>query len=223
MKISLHAIMITILLVAFAFSAHAETRYVSDKLIVTVRSGKGNQFKVLETIQTATPVTVVEKDKEYLKVLTPKGTEGYVKRQYITKSIPKTTQIKQLNIKLNQLEQKLSVRQNNLNSTQTDINSYKEQIETLSVQLKKTQQELKKSTNDHNELLSKADNVVNISNENQQLIEENNLINGEIMMLREENQKFHRTNMIQWFLAGGGVFFGGWLIGKISRKKQRRF
>ncbi len=223
MRISLKFFISSLLFLLTTTSAYAETRYISDQLIVTVRSGKGNQYKILETIPTSTPVTVLEDGKTYVKVVTPKGTEGYIQAHYVSKAIPKSTQIKQLNNKIVDLQQQLTTQQQNFQGSQEETNAQKNQITQLSAQLNQTRQELEKATDAYNTLRSKSENVLNLGNENEQLIEKNNLLNSELLVLREENQKFHRSNMIQWFLAGGGVFLGGWIIGKISRKKQRRF
>ena len=99
----------------------------------------------------------------------------------------------------------------------------KNQITELSAQLEQAQLALKTKEDEYQALLNKSDNVLGLSSENEQLVEENNLLNSELLVLREENQNFHRSNMIQWFLAGAGVFLGGWIIGKISRKKRRRY
>ncbi|MCF6265021.1 MAG: TIGR04211 family SH3 domain-containing protein [Desulfuromusa sp.] len=223
MKSFLQLTIFSLLFLLAVSSAYAETRYISDQLIVTVRSGKGNQYKILETIPTSTPVTVLEDDKTYVKVVTPKGTEGYIRAHYVSKELPKSTQIKQLKKELASLQQQLTDQQQNFQGSQEEASAQKNQINQLSAQLNQTRQELKKSTDEYNTLRSKSDNVLNLSTENEQLIEENSSLNNELLVLREENQKFHRSNMIQWFLAGGGVFLGGWIIGKISRKKQRRY
>ncbi len=223
MKISLQFIIFSLLFLLATASAYAETRYVSDQLIVTVRSGKGNQYKILETLPTSTPVTVLEDDKTYVKVVTPKGTEGYIQAHYVSKTVPKSTQITQLNNKIAALQQQLTAQQQNFQGSQEETSAQKDQITQLSAQLNQTRQELKKSADEYQTLRSKSENVLTLGTENEQLIEKNNLLNSELLVLREENQKFHRSNMIQWFLAGGGVFLGGWIIGKISRKKQRRF
>ena len=223
MKISLQFIIFSLLFLLATASAYAETRYVSDQLIVTVRSGKGNQYKILETLPTSTPVTVLEDDKTYVKVVTPKGTEGYIQAHYVSKTVPKSTQITQLNNKIAALQQQLTAQQQNFQGSQEETSAQKDQITQLSAQLNQTRQELKKSADEYQTLRSKSENVLTLGTENEQLIEKNNLLNSELLVLREENQKFHRSNMIQWFLAGGGVFLGGWIIGKISRKKQRPF
>ena len=204
-------------------SAYAETRYISDQLIVTVRSGKGNQYKILETLPTATPVEVLEDDKAYVKVITPKGTEGYIQSHYVSKAPPKSTQITQLKKEIKTLQQQLAEEQQSSQTAQNETNTHQQKITELAKQLDQTRAELKQTDSDYKSLLSKSDNVLNLSAENEKLIEENHILNSELLLLREENQNFHRSNMIQWFLAGGGVLFLGWLIGKFSRKKTRRF
>ncbi len=223
MKTLLRFILCSFLFLFVTTSLYAETRYVSDQLIVTVRSGKGNQYKILETLPTATPVTVLEVDKDYIKVVTAKGTEGYIRSQYLMKSLPKSVQIKQLKKEIASSQQQLEAQQQKFQACQDESAAQKNQLAELSAQLDQMRQSLEKKEKEYKTLLSSSENVLGLTTENQQLVEENNLQNSELLVLREENQNFHRSNMIQWFLAGAGVFLGGWIIGKISRKKQRRY
>jgi SH3 domain protein len=41
--------------------------------------------------------------------------------------------------------------------------------------------------------------------------------------LRTENDNLIEKRMIYWFLAGAGVFFFGWMSGKLSRKKKKYY
>ena len=223
MKSFHHLILLGLVLLASATSAYAETRYISDVLVVTVRDQKGDNYNVLETLTTATPIEILEEDKTYVKVKTPKGTVGYILKQYITKELPKALQIKQLNGQVSDLQAQLDqLREKSQESLDTASQS-QAQIDSLTKQLEQTRQELATVNNKYQQLLKNSENVVNLTTENEQLIEQNKLINSELLVLREENQNFHRSNMIQWFIAGAAVFFGGWLIGKISRKKQRGY
>ena len=72
-------------------------------------------------------------------------------------------------------------------------------------------------------LLSQAENVVEIAAEREQLLQKNNKLEAEVRTLLKNNDKLADSRMIKWFLAGGGVFLFGWVIGKISRKKRSRF
>ena len=72
-------------------------------------------------------------------------------------------------------------------------------------------------------LLAQAENVVEIAAERDRLSQQNEKLQAEAATLAEKNEKLADARMIKWFLAGGGVFFLGWLIGRISRKKRSRF
>lgn len=49
---------------------------------------------------------------------------------------------------------------------------------------------------------------------------ENKRLKTESERLRRESENTERMEAIYWFLAGGGVFFLGWLIGKASGRKR---
>lgn len=223
MKCSTLLLLVLVALLMPLTQAVAETRYVSDQLVVTVRSQKGDKYNILESLMTSSPVEILEEDKTYVKVRTIKGTEGFIRKQYITKKLPKAIQIKRLQIELAQLKQTLEKTQKDSEQNQKSANIQQSQVDELRNNLSQTSQQLEKISTDYQQLLKSSENVLQVSSENEQLIEQNNQLNSELAILREENQGFHRSNMIQWFLAGAGVFFGGWIIGKISRKKQRGF
>ena len=44
---------------------HADRRYVSDMLIITLRAGKGREYRVIKTLKTDTPVEVLEENEEF--------------------------------------------------------------------------------------------------------------------------------------------------------------
>ncbi len=209
-----------LLLLLTAAIAEAETRYISDQLIVTVRTGAGNQYQIIETLKSDSPIEILEETAEYVKARTPKGTEGYILKQYVTKAIPKTQQIADLKKQKVALEKKLQRQQQELQEASGLATSSQGIVEQLNSDLKNTTQQLDKVSRDFQQLKERSENVVNLTTERDQLLEENSLISSELKVLQEENKDFHRSNMIQWFLAGGGVFFGGWLAGKISRKKR---
>jgi uncharacterized protein YgiM (DUF1202 family) len=46
MKIYIRSILILLLLALPAVAAYSETRYVSDELVITLRAGKGDAFRI---------------------------------------------------------------------------------------------------------------------------------------------------------------------------------
>lgn len=68
-----------------AGNAVAETRYVSDTLEITMRSGKGTNFGITRMLRSGTPLEVLEVDKKsgYTRVRTKTGKEGWVLSRFL--------------------------------------------------------------------------------------------------------------------------------------------
>ena len=210
----------TVLFLTVAVAAGADTRYISDQLVVTVRSNKTKAYTVLATLRTANPVEVLEEDANFLKIRTAKGVVGFIRKQYVTRAIPKSMQISQLKKQQAALKKQLQQQRLEFQKTSGLATASQSEIEQLTNDLKQTRQQLTKVSRDYEQLQKRSGNVINLTTERDQLREKNARITSELTVLQEENKGFHRSNMIQWFLAGGGVFLVGWLIGKISRKKR---
>ncbi len=211
------------LILTLASAAGAETLYVSDTLVITVRDSKSNNYNVLETVLTDTPIEVLDQDKTFVRGKTPKGTVGFILKQYLTKDTPKSTLIKRLENQVaalqKDLEKQKTIYQQDLGTT----GEYKTQVTSLTTELNEAQAQLTATKQALEDLTQRSEHILEVTEQNEQLIARNEQITRELEVLRAENQDFHRTNMIQWFIAGAAVFFGGWLIGKISRKKTRGY
>jgi SH3 domain protein len=218
----------------FAAPVFAQTVYVADQLVITLRQGKSTQHKILKTIKTGTPMEVLESDKDdpYMKVRLQTGEEGYVLAQYISQEIPKTMIIARLEKELEQMQENIvqaEEKKKQAMSNLKDIKNEKAQKEQemgsyaagLDQELSKARSDLQELTADHEALLKKSQKVVEISEERDRLLGENAQVSAEVQILRDENSSLKRSGVIKWFLAGGGVFFFGWVIGKISRKRKQ--
>jgi SH3 domain protein len=212
-----------VLIFILASTAMAETLYVSDVLVVTVRDSKSNNYKTLETIQTNTPIEVLDQDSKFIRGKTPKGTVGFILKQYLTPNTPKTITIQRLEKELAKTQAALKKEQQRYQTDLGETDQLRAKVEELTTKLNTSGTELVNVQTAFKELTEDAQNVVELSEKNHQLTSENKQISQELQTLKKENDNFHRTNMIQWFIAGAAVFFGGWLIGKISRQKQRGF
>lgn len=213
--------------------AFADTRYVSDQLVITLRIGKSPEHKIIKTLKTGTPLEVLEEDKTYLKVRTPDGAVGYVLRQYISSELPKTKRIEDLERLNNSLQKKISSLETANNELEMHLKTYqensKQEISGISVKSAELEKKLEQSlsnersvTEKYNTLQAQAKNVVEIAAERDLLSGQNKKLQAEVAALSEKYEKIADARMVKWFLAGGGVFFFGWIIGKISRKKRSR-
>ncbi len=159
------------IVVLSALRAAAKTQYVSDELVITLREGRGNEYRIIKMLRRDTPLEILGEAEQYLRVRTKEGLEGWVLKQYITSETPKTAVI------------------TGLESERDRLNSVLGQCNGDKVSL---QNDLKKAK----------------------------LGVTEAESLREENLRLKRLQILWWFLAGGSVFFVGWITGRISRKKR---
>ncbi|MCA1797290.1 MAG: TIGR04211 family SH3 domain-containing protein [Desulfuromonadaceae bacterium] len=194
-----------------AGSAVADTRYVADQLVITLREGMGNQYRVLRTLKTDTPVEVLEEQGRYLHVRLDDGTEGYVLKQYISSKRPKSQRINELQDEVERLTSQVAERADVV----AEAEQARAEVELLQEQLRTKEEELV-------EIRELSDNALMLDKERKRLQRELDAAQKELTKLQKENRTILSTVSVKWFLAGGGTLFAGWIMGKLSRRKKRR-
>ena len=110
--------------------AAAETLYVSDQLLITLRRGKSSEFKILQTLKTGTPLEILEREENenYVKVRLQSGEEGYVLSQYLTNDTPKAILIARLEDQVEKTRDQLTQAKAKLAGTSQVLNTVQETI-----------------------------------------------------------------------------------------------
>ncbi|MDD2557859.1 MAG: TIGR04211 family SH3 domain-containing protein [Desulfuromonadaceae bacterium] len=188
----------------------ADTRYVSDQLVINLRAGQGNQYKITKNLITDTAVEVLEEHGDYLYVQLKDGTTGYVLTQYISPHIPKRQQIKKLQLEVEKLRRQVEGQQGAV-AAQEMLQS---ELETLRQELASREQELVR-------IRELSDNAIVLDEESKRLQRELDEAQIHLSALQEENRTMLSEVSIRWFLAGGGTLLLGWILGKFSRRKAR--
>jgi len=210
----------------------AETRYVNDLLIISLRTGPGKNFKIIKTLKTGTPMEVLQEKKEFIKVKTQSGEVGWVPKYYTGTETPKAVVIEDLRGQLTKKSKLLKEKEEALRTAdsrwETDRKDMEEQISALSalkeensVKISELARELETLRASHKELVSKSAAIIKTTEERDRLARENRSCKKQLTEMREKNNSLKSYKQIYWFLAGGALLLFGMLLGRISAGKRQ--
>jgi SH3 domain protein len=233
------------LIIIAALPSRADTRYVSDQLIISVREGRSPEDPAIAYIVSDMPVEVLEEAENHLFVRLADGKEGWVKKKYILAQRPKSMVIEELKIKIQELENQIKS-QGSPDGTTSEESSdmrkiYDLKIKDLEAVLEKEKQsstaaraELKQMKNQHKKLqddfnkLSKQKDSLSKQNDGSEALnleikrlqQANLALNQEIDQIKTNGQPSMLSGGVKWFLIGGGVLLLGILLGRSVRRKN---
>lgn len=204
------------LILALPFSAQAETQYVSDHLVITVRTGQGAQFQIIKTLESGEHVKVLETtDTGYTRIETNDGTEGWVRSQYLAEE-PVASE------RLVKTEAKLVKTQAALKSIKESFVTLKQEHKTLS-QLQNTLSTDKKQLDTELARLNEiAKKPIILDRQNRKLQQQNVTLEKDLQRLNQENHSLKDRSQREWFIAGALVLLGGIILGLIIPKLRGR-
>jgi len=117
----------TLLIVLLAVPGMAgETRYISDLMEITLRTGPGTGRKIIAMLPSNLKVEILGQNGQWTRVRTPEGKEGWVVSRFLTTETPKS-------IKLERLQKKyaeLSRRAETLATENTELKAKNEELST---------------------------------------------------------------------------------------------
>jgi len=170
--------------------------YISDKLLVPVRKGQGNQFTILHKgLPSGTKVTLVERDTNWTKITTDEGITGWVRNQYLLDNPTANVSIVSVRAQLEEAK-----------ARNTQILAENQQ---LTEQLEATQgnltQALTTSTDTSNELLKLkeiSNSAVQTFQQVQTLAKQLQLLQTENDVLIAEKERLENNERTAFFLYG---------------------
>ena len=228
---SVFLLIFAIILTVTIKSVFADTRYVSDKLIISVRDGQNQDDNVLGYIRTGTAVDVLEEKGRYLRIKAEDGLEGWVQTQYIISEKPKGRIIEDLRNEINDLNKKIEFSKNEQGSLSDKLlvtkQIYEVRIKELEQELNINQKNTAKAKNELIELNKKYKKLLSNSENADELIRKlekskklDSKLKTEISNLKKDSQNPLKSSIIKPFLAGAGVFFVGFILGGLARRKK---
>ncbi|MGB1271900.1 MAG: TIGR04211 family SH3 domain-containing protein [Endozoicomonas sp.] len=199
---------IAILTLVLSSQAVAETRYITDVTYVPMRSGPGNEYRIIARgMKTGTRLELLEESagNGFSKVRSG-GQEGYIPSQYLMKTVP-----------ADQLLPSIQEKMVKVNAENTELKAMLSQkdslLEEVTGRLSRTEEQLNQQKVDMRRLEEITAEPLAIDRRNQQLVEENLRLTNNSQVLEAENRQLLKDNRVRWYLVGGGTVLLGVLLG----------
>ena len=138
--------MLLLLLNFLAVTAYAqEQRYITDEILVPVRSGAGGEYRIVNKgLPSGTPITLfsLSEDGVWAEVETRGGTRGWLRAQYIQAELPTKILLEQAEARYRELEADRDKLLSMLDDTQSEAYAADGELEELRERLATTDAEL---------------------------------------------------------------------------------
>lgn len=199
-------------------AVQAQTRYVSDNLVVELRRGPSTEYLIVRNLQAGDAVEVLEQNADigYSRVrVLDEGTEGWILTRFLTAEPI--------------ARDKLAIAERNLTAARDRVAQLEAQVAELSAALASTKTELDQTLDVHGEvsaeladIRSASANVIEIREQNDSLRQRLAGRDQEVERLKLENGVLASRNNQNWFIVGAGVLLGGIVIGLIAPSLRRK-
>ena len=200
-----------------AAAASAQTRYVSDELVITLRTGPSTQNAIIRNLTSGDSMQVLgtNDDGNYTRVRLPSGTEGWVLTQYITPE----------RVASDLLVEATS----NLAAARERVSELEAQLASVSGDLSQTRQRLNETESANSRIGSELQDIREVSanalairERNESLLRRVNELSAELDRATMANSELASRSRQNWFVVGAAVLFGGVVIGLVAPSLRRR-
>ncbi len=198
-----------LILLLSCLTAKAGTHaWITDKLEVQMRSGPGNQYRIVKTLPAGVELTMGAEANGFTRVTLESGEEGWISTRFLSLS-PIANQDAGENTKKMAA---LFEENHRLVSELEGLKSGKGEAEKSNRDLADENSRL---NSEITAIRQASANVLQIQNERDQLTQEKVNLESQIETLKREKHSQDASTRQDWFMIGAGVLFGGILLGLI--------
>ena len=191
--------------------------WISDTLFVPVRSGAGNQFRIVHRgLKTGTQLEIIamEEGAEWAQVRIG-DIEGYINAQYVVRTPPAMIRLEQLDKQHEQLRQQLTEARQQVSTLTSERNQ-------LAADNKRLGGELNVQSEEVSKLQDIAADPIRLDRANRELNEELSRLRTELNTVTAENAMLRGDKTSSMWLVGASILIGGWLIGWLMKSRSSR-
>ena len=131
--------------VGTAGPASAQREYIRDEIRVNMRAGPGLQYRILKVMVSGEPVRRIDEQDDWVRVSSTAGLEGWVPGSYLSKAVPPSVSLPQVQSKLARADARLGELERKL-SAQAEAVQELESLRALRSELETENAELRWST-----------------------------------------------------------------------------
>jgi len=94
-------IVLAVILLGMSYTARAETLYVAERMLVSLRAEAVDTAPVVKSVESGKPLEVLQRQDQFVQVRDPQGTEGWIEARYLSPDPPARLQLAKLQEDLN--------------------------------------------------------------------------------------------------------------------------
>jgi SH3 domain protein len=214
----MHKAVVLLLALISVMPVEAATMYVSDALTVPMRRGPSTGHRILHAgLPAGTPLEVISEDKAagFTQVRLQNGTEGWVPTQYLTAEPVARDRLAAATRRIQTLETELKTLRENYQETRGARSSAETRSADLDKQTKQLQAELA-------EVRRVSATSLTQYEENKVLKAENAELKTKTTELTARVDRLERSELLRFFLFGGGLVIIGLVIGAVIKSRPKR-
>jgi SH3 domain protein len=211
-KIGIPVLMGLLLAAATGF---AETKYVTENLTITLRTGPGTDRKIIAFPGAGDSLEVVTPGEEYTEVMTPSGKQGYVLTRYLTDREPPARVLARLQQQYQQVVEKYEALKQKTSQLSGDNQG-------LSGELAKSQRELEQLTVEHETLKTGSKQYLELKAKYAKAVKDATEARAKSDKVEKELQQLYSSEINTGLLYGGGLIVLGFVTGFIVKRPRRR-
>ncbi|THB71488.1 MAG: TIGR04211 family SH3 domain-containing protein [Desulfobulbaceae bacterium] len=214
--------------------AEPDVKYISDVLVVNLRSDFNEPYRVVTRLQSGDQLEIINIENGFAQVRTTENISGWVPAKYLKSEKPKKQIITELQHKIEELENNLAQNESaplppaQLNSVSEErLTELTEEIhkqrETITLLRKKNESLSTKNSQLSASIAREQKAIARLENKIQEIQKQKDIELQHVDDLSPMRLSADKRFLLYMFIAGGIVFFGGLISGRFFLKSKRRF
>lgn len=201
----------------FAASSAAETRYISDRLTQPLREKPCAECTVQYQVPAGAEVELLDTDAYgWSQIRTAEDQTGWLPSRQLSYQPPARLQLEEFEVRIDALHLEMNALKQELQAVSTERDHLREDLGNLRGEEGDRFEELMT-------LRQQAEQTGNLVEQNQELLKNNNMLQGRIDVLTATNEQLQSSQSQTWFLYGAiAVFLAAILATIVPRLKPRK-